>query len=164
MTHHYLTNGILEAYLLGLVTEQEKEELERVLATDPEVLAQLNELEAIMEAYFLSNAVPPPPGIREKIALRLSETEIKKWEDVKQTSANPKSTETQSTESPYVRVEIDDTHIQVHKYWRTAFIAIFILAKIFLILGLYYYFKSNSLEQEVDRLKSVPGQTSPLSR
>lgn len=164
MTHHYLTSGILEAYLLGLVTEQEKEELERVLATDPEVLAQLSELEATMEAYFLRNAVPPPPGIREKIELRLSEADIRKWEDVKQADANPKSTETQSTESPYVRVEIDDTHIRVHKYWRTAFIAIFILAKIFLILGLYYYFKSNSLEREVDRLKSVPGQTSPLSR
>lgn len=162
--HHYLTDGVLEAYLLGLVTEQEKEELDQILATDPDVLAQLSELEATLEGHFLRNAVPPPPGIRDKIELRIRETDIQKWEDIKQTDANPKSTQSASAESEYLHVEINDTHIRVHKNWRTAFIAIFILAKVFLILGLYYYFKSNSLEQEVDRLKSATEQSAPLSR
>ncbi len=163
-THPYLTSGILEAYLLGLVTEKEREELEQVLVADPEVLSQLNELEATMEEYFISNAVPPPPGIREKIELRISQTELKKWEELTQTDPNPTSTERQSTEPQYVNVEVNNTHIQVHKHWRTAFIAIFILSKVFLILGLYYYFKSSSLEQEIDRLKSTTGQTAPLPR
>lgn len=158
-THHYFTSGILEAYLLGVIAEKEKDELERVLATDPDLIAQLDELEANMEEYFIRNAVPPPPSIREKIELRLSETEIEKWDDVKTTEPKSKSEKSQSTESPYVQVEIDDTHIRVHKLWRTAFIAVFILSKVFLILGLYYYFKSNSLEQEIDRLKSTTQPT-----
>ena len=159
---NYLTSGILETYLLGLTTEKEKDELEQVLATDPEILAQLNELEASMEDYFIRNAIPPPPGIREKIELRISETELKKWEDVKQTNPNPKSTEFKSNEPSYVHVEVDDTHIRVHKNWRMAFIAVFILSKVFLILGLYYYFKAASLEQEIIRLKSTTGQTNPV--
>lgn len=164
-SHPYLTSGILEAYLSGLVTETEREELERVLATDPDVSAQLNELEATMEAYFVGNAVPPPPGIREKIELRIQETEIKKWEDVKQADPIPPSPKPQSAQSQqYVDVEVSDTHIRVHKNWRTAFIAIFILSKVFLILGLYYYFKANSLEQEVNRIKSATEQTRPLPR
>ena len=149
--------------MLGLVTEQEKGELEQLLATDSDVRAQLQELEANMEDYFLDQAVPPPPGIREKIELRLSDTELEKWQDTSQTYTNTRSTQSQSTESPFIQVEIDDTHIRVHKNWRTAFIAIFILSKIFLILGLYYYFKANSLEKEIDRFRPFPQQTAPVS-
>ena len=163
-TQHYIASGILEAYLLGLVADAEKEELERVLNSDPEVLAQLNELEATMEDYFLNNAVPPPPGIREKIELRISQTEIKKWEEISYTNPKPKSENSQSTQSPYIDVEINNTYIQVHKNWRTAFISVFILSKVFLILGLYYYFKSSSLEQEINRLKSATQQTMPHGR
>ncbi|WP_461103988.1 hypothetical protein [Spirosoma koreense] len=161
-----MTSGILEAYLLGLVAETEREELEHVLATDPEVLAQLTELEATMEDYFISNAVPPPPGIREKIELRISETEVKKWQEADQprSKQQAKQPEPAPAESPYIQVEVSDTHIRVHKYWRAAFIAVFVLSKVFLILGLYYYFKSNSLQEEIQRLKSASQQTTTNSR
>ncbi|GAB2586036.1 hypothetical protein GCM10027190_38900 [Spirosoma areae] len=152
----------MEAYLLGLATEQEKEEVEQLLTTDADVLAQLSELETDMEEYFIRHAVPPPPGIREAIELRISETDIKKWEPAKQ--AGPEPRETRSRQPHYVNVEVDETHIRVHKNWRTAFIAVFILSKIFLILGLYFYFKANSLEQEITRLKTAPQQTAPLPR
>ncbi|MVM41497.1 hypothetical protein GO730_33745 [Spirosoma sp. HMF3257] len=162
--HQYLTSGVLEAYLLGLVSEQEKEELERLLATDEEVLAQLNELETDMEAYFLNNAVPPPPGIREKIELRINETEIKKWQQPTSGDSSKKSSESRSNDPHYVNVEVDNTHIRVHKHWKIAFIAVFILSKIFLITGLYFYFKANSLEQEVIRLKAEAQHAVPLRR
>jgi hypothetical protein len=161
-TYNYLKSGILEAYLLGLTTEKEKEEVEQLLATDTDVLAELNELETDMEEYFLRNAVPPPPSIREALALRISETEIKKWEEVPYTRPNQKSTESRSNEQSYINVEVDNTHIRVHKHWRTALIAIFILSKVFLILGLYYYFKASSQEQEIIRLKAATQQTAPV--
>ncbi|MCX6218781.1 hypothetical protein [Spirosoma sp.] len=163
-TYQYLRSGILEAYLLGSATEKEKEEVEKLLTTDADVLAELNELEASMEDYFLRNAVPPPPGIREAVELRISQTEVKKWEKPPHTYTEPKSTESEERGPSYVHVEVDNTHIRVHKYWRTAFIAIFILSKVFLILGLYYYFKASSQADEIDRLKAQIQQTSPLSR
>ncbi|QJW88080.1 hypothetical protein HNV11_01165 [Spirosoma taeanense] len=155
-THQYLTSGILESYLLGIVSDKEKEEVERVLATDADVLAELNELETEMEQFFLRNAVPPPPGVRANILERLGETGLKKQ------ASNPYSHFAREPEPPkpnYVDVEVSDTHIRVHKYWRPAFIAVFVLSKIFLVLGLYYYFKSNSLEQEITRLKAATEQT-----
>lgn len=144
--------------MLGLVTDKEKLELEQVLATDPDVSAQLSDLEASMEEYFINNAVPPPVGIREKLEIQLSETNIDKWQPLDQTNNTSESTKSQPTESPFIQVEIDDTHIRVHKNWRVAFIAVFILWKIFLIIGVYNYFRANNLEREVDQLKSATGQ------
>ncbi len=152
--YHYLKNGFLEAHLLGLFADQEKEEVTQLLATDNDLLDSLDEIELEMEEHFLRYAVPPPPGIREKIELRISQTEIEKWVQPDHTEQSQKSTETASKEPQYVNVEFDDTHIRVHKQWKTAFIAIFILSKVFLILGLYYYFKADSLQQEVTRLKA----------
>lgn len=161
-TYNYLKDGILEAYLLGITTEKEKEEVEQLLAEDPDVLAELNELETDMENHFLRNAVPPPPSIREAVSVRISETEIKKWEEAPRARTHQKSTEFRSNEQSYVNVEVDNTHIRVHKHWRPAFIAVFILSKVFLILGLYYYFKASSQAEEIMRLKTATQQTAPV--
>jgi hypothetical protein len=160
--HHYLTSGVLESYLLGLVSDEEKEQLEHVLATDPDVLAELNELEAQMEVYFLENGVPPPPGIKVAIEQRLSDTEITKWDANQQAHTQSPKSEPDAPRSNYIDVEVDNTHIRVHKNWRAAFIAVFILSKVFLILGLYYYFKADSQAQEIQRLKAAAQQTAPL--
>lgn len=164
MTPTYLKSGILEAYLLNLVTDSEKEEVERLLTTDDDVLAELTELEVDMEGYFLRNAVPPPPGVREAVELRIRETEVTKWKEPSHSQPHQQATASQPAEPSYVHVEVNNTHIQVHKNWRTAFIAIFILSKVFLILGLYYYFKASSQEQEISRLKAQTRQAAPLQR
>ena len=163
-THQYLTTGILESYLLGIASDKDKEEVERVLATDSEIIDQLNELELDIEQYFLSNAVPPPPSVKEALLKRLGDTEIKKWEPREQSNSNQEYDKPKSDGPQYLDVEVSDTHIRVHKYWRPAFIAVFVLSKIFLVLGLYYYFKSNSLEQEVERLKADMQQSTSMPR
>ncbi|WP_018620022.1 hypothetical protein [Spirosoma luteum] len=160
--YHYLKDGFLEAHLLGLFADQEKEEVTQLLATDNDLLDHMAEIELEMEEHFLRNAVPPPPGIREKIELRISQTDIEKWVKPDHTEQSRKSTETTSKEPQYVNVEFDDTHIRVHKQWKTALIAIFILSKVFLILGLYYYFKADSLQQEVTRLKAETQVQQPM--
>ena len=157
-----MTSGVLESYLLGVVSTKDKEELERLLTTDSDVLAELDELEAQMELYFLDNAVPPPPGVKVAIEQRINETEIQKTESDSYSRFNQPMPEAEPPKSTYVDVEVSDTHIRVHKNWRPAFIAVFILSKIFLILGLYFYFKSNSQEQEIIRLKASIQQTAPL--
>ncbi len=163
--HSYLTSGILEAHLLGLTMEKEREELQQLLDTDPEVEAHLRELELTIEDYFVQNSVPPPPAIKDVILRRINETEIKKWEQPEPTAdATSESGKHRSANSDYLDVAVSNTHIQVHKNWRTAFIAIFILSKVFLILGLYYYFKSSSQQEEIVRLKAQIGQTAPLPR
>lgn len=163
---HYLTSGILESYLTGIVSDQEKQELDRVLSTDPEVLAELNELEMAVEQYLLDNGVPPPPGLGVALQQRINGTEIQKQESDTQSRFSQPTPEPQPQHSTsnYIDVEVSDTHIRVHKNWRTAFIAIFILSKVFLILGLYYYFKSSSQADEIMRLKNDARPTAPIPR
>ena len=163
-TSHYLTSGILESYLLGIASDEQKEELDRVLTTDPDVLAELNELEVQIEQYLLDNGVPPPPGLKVAIEQRINGTEIQKHDTSTQSRFDPPTPEPRPATPNYVDVEVSDTHIRVHKNWRTAFIAIFILSKVFLILGLYYYFKSSSQADEIMRLKTHAQPTAPLPR
>jgi len=161
---HYLTSGVLESYLLGLVSNGEKEEMDRVLSTDPDVLAELNALEIQMELYFLDNAVPPPPGIKTAVEQRINGTAIQKQRSDDQSRFSQPTPEPQPSKPSYIDAEVSDTHIRVHKNWRTALIAIFILSKVFLILGLYYYVKSSGQEQEIIRLKTDAQQAAPLPR
>ncbi|RYF76565.1 MAG: hypothetical protein EOO39_05435 [Cytophagaceae bacterium] len=158
--YQYLTDGLLESYMLGALSDDDRKEAEQLLATDPDMALQLEELELGMEQYFLTNAVPPPPSIKTALQHRLVGTEIQKWEE--QTIPDPPRPEPAQSQH-YVDVEVGDpTHMRVHKYWRAAFIAVFVLGKIFLAFGLYQYFKANSLEQEIERLKATQQVTSPM--
>lgn len=163
-THQYLTNGVLEAYLLGVASDKEKGELEDLLTTDPELVTQLNELEVDLEQYFLRQAVPPPPHVREALLQRINETEVQRWEAPERTYARTPRPQPEPTKPDYVDVTVNDTHIRVHKNWRAAFIMVFILSKVFLILGLYYYFKADSQAEEIQRLKAAAQQTAPVPR
>ncbi|MBO0952452.1 hypothetical protein J2I46_27965 [Fibrella sp. HMF5405] len=155
-----MTDGLLESYMLGVLSDDDRKEAEHLLTTDPDLALQLEELEVGMEQYFLQNAVPPPPSIKTALQHRLVGAEIQKWEE--QSMPEPPRPEP-ARSNEFVDVEVGDpSHIRVHKYWRAAFIAVFVLSKIFLAFGLYQYFKSNSLEQEIERLKATQQVTSPL--
>jgi hypothetical protein len=163
-SHQYLEEGFLEAYLAGLTSEQERAEMKQYLAENLDVQHELSEMETDMEQFFMRHAVPPPPSLRDAVMNRINETEIQKWkpnfEDHKQSR---KSAKNGDRDDQYVNVEVDNTHIQVHKYWRPAFIAVFVLSKIFLISGLYFYFKADSMERELNQLRQQNSiqQTSP---
>lgn len=107
------------------------------------------ELEAGINQYFEKESVAPPEAVREVVRLR--STRDKKARQEFSNAENP--------DRQYLDVEVNDTHIKVHKFWRPAFIAVFILSKIFLIAGLYYYFKTVSQEEELQRLKLQVEQT-----
>lgn len=140
----FIESGVLESHLMGLATEAEEEQVREMMLSDRSLSVYVSDLESDIRRYFDSGSVPPPEAVREIIQLR-------SFREKKQTAE-------QSTNGPvnttkYLDVEVNDTHIKVHKYWRPAFIAVFILSKIFLIAGLYFYFKSISQEAELQKIK-----------
>ena len=157
--HQYLTEGLLESYVLGALSKEDRAEAAHLIGQDPDIATQLEALEMDMEVHFLENAVPPPPHVGTALRERLINNGIQKREEESHAQEPPPP---QFARSPYIDVEVNDTHIRVHKNWRAAFIAVFILSKIFLVFGLYQYFKANSLEQEVGRLKATQQTTSPM--
>jgi hypothetical protein len=149
-TRDFIESGILESYVLGLTTDKEKEfVLERVL-TDQDLTDYTLELETDIMSYFNQGSVPPPPEVREIIQLRTTRRDIQKKKHV----YDNKSSEQPPKKDEYLEIEVNDTHIKVHKWWRPAFIAVFILSKVFLIAALYFYFKAASQEQEIEKLRA----------
>lgn len=141
----FVESGILESHLMGLASEEEQQLVAEMIRSDNDISGYVNELEDDIKRYFAERAVPPPEAVREIILLRsIREKKGRSSYDVGKTVGAKQ----------YLDVEVNDTHMKVHKLWRPAFIAVFILSKIFLIAGLYFYFKSQAQQEEIERIKT----------
>ena len=63
----YIESGILELYVLGDISPEEKLQVEAMAAKYPEIKTELNEIEMSMELYAQSNAIEPASNLKEKI-------------------------------------------------------------------------------------------------
>lgn len=63
----YIESGILELYVLGDVSREEKLGVEAMAAKHPAIKAELEEIEKSLELYAKENAVEPAPDQRDKI-------------------------------------------------------------------------------------------------
>ncbi|WP_291042862.1 hypothetical protein [Dyadobacter sp. 50-39] len=141
----FIESGILESHLMGLASEDEQQLVAEMMLSDVEMSMYVNDLEEDIKRYFAQGSVPPPEAVREIILLR-SIREKK--------GRSSYHTEEKAAAKQYLDVEVNDTHMKVHKLWRPAFIAVFILSKIFLIAGLYFYFKSLAQQEEIEKIKT----------
>ena len=63
----YISSGVVESYVLGLLTAQERFEFEQYCEAYPELKAARNAFELVVEKQAMENAVPPPSYVKEKI-------------------------------------------------------------------------------------------------
>jgi len=63
----YIESGIIESYVMGLASEPERAEFERLCAEHPELLAARKKFEERLEGYASENAVSPPPEVKVKV-------------------------------------------------------------------------------------------------
>ena len=59
-TQEYISSGIVESYVLGLASEEERIEFEQYCAQYPEVLAARTAFELSLENQAMENAIAPP--------------------------------------------------------------------------------------------------------
>ncbi|MEZ4798389.1 MAG: anti-sigma factor [Flavobacteriales bacterium] len=67
-----IESGILETYALGLCSAMEQREVESMLASSPELRAELAIIEAGLENWAMENAVAPPPQVKENLLQTLN--------------------------------------------------------------------------------------------
>jgi anti-sigma-K factor RskA len=67
----YISSGIIESYVLGLATEQECQEFEKLSAQYPEIAAARNEFELALEQELNTNTVTVPGHIKQNIANKI---------------------------------------------------------------------------------------------
>lgn len=148
-----IESGILESYLLGLASESEQADVKYYVDADPELMHYIFDLDKDLQSFFLTNSVPPPPEIRDELELRVGRNELQKNGESRDSGSKKKVYTEEKPKDDYLEIEVNDTHIRVHKLWRPAFFIVFLLSKVFLILALYYFFKTGSLEDELNRLR-----------
>jgi anti-sigma-K factor RskA len=63
----YIESGILELYILGDVSMDEKLQVEAMVIKHPAIKAELDEIERSMELYATENSIEPSPDLRSRI-------------------------------------------------------------------------------------------------
>jgi anti-sigma-K factor RskA len=69
----FIQSGLLEAYILGLASPQERAEVERMSAAHAEVRDELAAIERSLEGYAQAQGEAPPPWMKGRILERLEE-------------------------------------------------------------------------------------------
>jgi hypothetical protein len=141
----YLQSGIVESYALGLATPREVDEFEQLLPHYPELKEALRDFEYHLELFSIDNEVPPPPDVRQRIEDRLRTLPA---------IPDPVWRGTPGDRTEYVAAKESSDHLRVHKIWRTLFIVVFVLSKIFLILAIYYFIQYRHAEKRINPLSA----------
>lgn len=81
----YISSGILESYVLGIASEEEIHEVERLSAAHPEIRAEIAAIQEGLEKYAMQFQKTPPAGIKDKIFAAI--------EDDNQITSQSKATE-----------------------------------------------------------------------
>lgn len=135
----YITSGILESYALGIVSDQERREVDCLSTIYPEVRQELDRLTLALENYAFIHSVAPPVDLQEKIRQRLS-------------FATPETT----------AIDVDETKVIPLQRERPVFqVAWLAAAAVGLILIAFAYFLINQLQHKrafADQLAQVNSQ------
>lgn len=71
-TQEYILSGIVESYVLGLASDEERREFEQMCQQHPEVLAARTSFELALEKQAMEHAVLPTANLKDKIFEQIS--------------------------------------------------------------------------------------------
>lgn len=154
----YIQSGIVESYALGLATLTERQEFEQLIPHYHELKLALSDFEYQLELFAIDNEVPPPPEVRERIQARIQDIPAVR------PSKNGNGRRHEQKGPSYLHVETSSNYIRVHKAWKTLFVVIFILSKIFLAFAIYYFLEYRHLKADVQAPSPQAQTSSPQAR
>lgn len=70
----YISDGIVESYVLGLASDEERREFEKMFTQYAEVLAARTSFELALEKQSMDNAITPAAAVKNKIFEQISGT------------------------------------------------------------------------------------------
>jgi len=138
----YIESGIIESYVLGLVSEAEAEEFQLMRKLYPELETEIEIVERRIERAAFDEAVLPPAEVKDRVMQSF------RWEDAGAgfgggASADPPPNYT------FINIQPKDgDQIMVHKNWRLFFIFLVLLAKILLFFAIFYFLKYAQVKEE----------------
>jgi len=82
----YINSGVLDLYVFGSLSPEERREVEKNAALYPEVKAELESIESTMATFAAKHAVPPAPDLKNQIWNAIQE--LQQTQPVKVVSIN----------------------------------------------------------------------------
>ncbi len=92
----YISSGVLESYVLGLLPETEAWDVEWNAQQYPEIRSEISKIEKALENYSAENGIQPPPDIEELVQSKITETPQLRYEVERQASDDSSTKEPRS--------------------------------------------------------------------
>ncbi len=100
----YISSGIIESYVLGLTSHEEKLEFEQLCAAHPEIRQAREAFELTLEQHSVANSIQPPAEVKQKIwaAIQPTIAEVVNMKKVDGYSASPLTPVRRITATHYI--------------------------------------------------------------
>ncbi|MFN4006355.1 MAG: anti-sigma factor domain-containing protein [Chitinophagaceae bacterium] len=141
----YIASGVVESYVLGLATNEERAELEQLLPQHPELQNALTNFEQSLENFHQTQAAVPPPAIKANLMAQLAD------------EFATDTTSVATTTAPVVPLNHHNTATakeQSMQLWRNIAAAMVALLVGSVALNVYYYNAASEAQQTVKSLIS----------
>ncbi|WP_462265902.1 hypothetical protein [Mucilaginibacter sp.] len=163
---HYISSGVLEAYVMGSLSALEEQEVVAMKQRFPAVNQALARIEDDIEAMAMGMAIIPPPVLWNRVEESINElVQTQEAEIVPFRRAGERATDGRQGNDPhFIEVEAQSEYIKVHRLWRWAFAAVFVLGKIFLATAIYFYIENRHNQQQVQELKAQVQQLQHVAK
>ncbi len=139
----WMESGIIEAYILGDLSEVEVREVEDMAQRYPDVQKEINETEMTLEGLAMKTAISPGQDIKDRIFQQLGQrTEEITLPDESATSKSEEASTKEYTIAP----ERTQT-VKLWKYWSAAASLLLVGAT---VLAIYYRQQWHSTESELE--------------
>lgn len=156
-TKEYIESGILEEYVLGTVSPQEKREVECMSSIYPEIRQELDTLSAALEQYALSLRHEPPADIKTKL---LGELEFgKPHTELSETTAPPiTDVPTETPAETTVRPLYPDEDVTSRPTFRVTWMVAASIGLLMLVFTYYLYSQLQDSRQSLSALRATNEQ------
>jgi len=138
----YISSGIIESYVLGLASPEERVEFEKMCALYPELVDARNNFELVIEKQAFQNSVFPPAGSKQKT-----------WSAIQQSA-------TKNT-SKIISMESRKSRSSGLRWFAAASVVLFLLTGYF---AYTFYNKNLELQAKIDRSDSLISEMTKVDK
>jgi anti-sigma-K factor RskA len=141
-TQEYISSGIIESYVLGLASPEERVEFEKMCALYPELIEARTNFELSIEKQAFESSVLPPAGSKEKT-----------WSAIQQS--------TTKYTSKTISMETGKNKSLGLRWFAAASVILFLLTA---YLAYSFYSKNRELQAKIDRNDSLVNKMTEVEK
>jgi len=135
--HDIISSGILDLYVAGALTAEEISDVERMIATEPEIASEVVRLQRTLEQYAQLHSSKPRPELRSRVLTAVAEA---------QRAEQPLTHVPGATQRDVPRTTQRTQRPPARRSWLMAASIAFLLG---LMPGVYYFMEYNGVKSEL---------------